>query len=1203
MGKELTDRQKRAVNAEGSVIVYAAAGSGKTAVLTERVIRILTDEEHPVDADRLLTVTFTNAAAAEMRGRISEALAAYADSHPSAYIERQQMLLSAAPICTIDSFCINLVRENFERAGVNPDFASATEARVIPIRDAVIRDMVTERRASGDGDFALLADCLNIDSSLGAFTSAVSSLYSSSRSLPFPEEWLRSSAEKYGGEDFGLGYWRQRIYDIALSRIEAVVSRVDTGEAYFREFPEAHLIVGGLIGAFSAGVAVLEQKIREGGWDEAAEISAALKLEAAGSRLGKAGRLYLDRYNELRGDVNAKMGKIAELFSQSSAEAKRILALEARAVRALTDFVIEYGDRLRSELIKKNILTFDMTEHMALDLVCRRNADGTVEPTDIGEALSKRYAGVLVDEYQDNNSLQDTLFHAVSDGGKKLFCVGDAKQSIYGFRHADPGIFVRYRDEYEEYVEGGKNGGKVVLDTNFRSRRGICEFTDLLFSAVMRSEAAGMDYTEDDRMTAGLPYAETDEPSVEYHRVVFDKENTKAAEAEARHIVGYIKEMLAREPFLGAVDGAEPRRAEYRDFTILMRSVKSSKGGVLIKEFRKAGIPLRFESDTIFGTTEVGVMMSLLRAIENPSDGISLMAAATGPVFGISYDEIASAKVKYPSRTLFGSLLLAAEDNGGSIARFTSEIKDLTRRSVSSTVSALCEYIYDKYSVREIMSSADEGERRAEGLDAFLALTREYEEGESSSLSGFLRFAEAAASSSGGSVSGGGSGNAVSLMTIHKSKGLQFPVCILAGCSSQFDRRDERDNVRMKAGEGISVNITDRFERKKYCPLSARVLSDSINRDMTAEEERLLYVAITRASEKAVFVISERDGKPETELGTEELRDGKLGTETIRSAACYADWLMAAAALTPISGECVGFSEGGYKKDDFGKDNPGENATGKGSSVERGFCNGCSDGSRSDEGRSGENVEPSAAVSCERHGCFVIKKYIDSVPEESVDEGPEVFPEADEAAAAELAERFAFGYPYGVPALSKTTVSKILAAEHSENDFSRRPAVCSEGGLTPAEKGTAMHRFMQYADFTAATEDIEEEIARLEEWEYLSEAEAESLDRGALKSFFRSGLCERIKNAPLVLREQDFLVPLEDSDTLIQGSVDCVFGDGEGVYIIDFKTTRADSAEQLIELYRPQLHIYASAVAEITGLPVLGKYIYSFRLGSAVEVV
>lgn len=1164
MGKKLTDRQKRAVNAEGSVIVYAAAGSGKTAVLTERVIRILTDEEHPVDADRLLTVTFTNAAAAEMRGRISEALAAYADSHQSAYIERQQMLLSAAPICTIDSFCINLVRENFERAGVNPDFASATEARVIPIRDAVIRDMVTERKVSGDGDFALLADCLNIDSSLGAFTSAVSSLYSSSRSLPFPEEWLRSSAEKYGGEDFGLGYWQQRIYDIALSRIEAVVSRVDTGEAYFREFPEAHLIVGGLIGAFSAGVAVLEQKIREGGWDEAAEISAALKLEAAGSRLGKAGRSYLDRYNELRGEVNAKMGKIAELFSQSSAEAKRILALEARAVRALTDFVIEYGDRLRSELIKKNILTFDMTEHMALDLVCRRNADGTVEPTDIGEALSKRYAGVLVDEYQDNNSLQDTLFHAVSDGGKKLFCVGDAKQSIYGFRHADPGIFVRYRDEYEEYVEGGKNGGKVVLDTNFRSRRGICEFTDLLFSAVMRSEAAGMDYTEDDRMTAGLPYAETDEPSVEYHRVVFDKENTKAAEAEARHIVGYIKRMLAREPFLGAVDGAEPRRAEYRDFTILMRSVKSSKGGVLIKEFRKAGIPLRFESDTIFGTTEVGAMMSLLRAIENPSDGISLMAAATGPVFGIPYDEIASAKVKYPSRTLFGSLLLAAEDNGGSIARFTSEIKELTRRSVSSTVSALCEYIYDKYSVREIMSSADEGERRAEGLDAFLALMREYEEGESSSLSGFLRFAEAAASSSGGSVSGGGSGNAVSLMTIHKSKGLQFPVCILAGCSSQFDRRDERDNVRMKAGEGISVNITDRFERKKYCPLSARVLSDSINRDMTAEEERLLYVAITRASEKAVFVISERDGKPETELGTEELRDGKLGTETIRSAACYADWLMAAAALTPIS------DEGGLSED----------------------------GSRSDE-----NVEPDAAMSCERHGCFVIKKYIDSIPEESGDEGPAVFPEADEAAAAELAERFAFGYPYGVPALSKTTVSKILAAEHSENDFSRRPAVCSEGGLTPAEKGTAMHRFMQYADFTAATEGIEEEIARLEEWEYLSEAEAESLDRGALKSFFRSGLCERIKNAPLVLREQNFLVPLEGSDTLVQGSVDCIFGDGEGVYIIDFKTTRADSAEQLIELYRPQLRIYASAVAEITGLPVLGKYIYSFRLGSAVEVV
>lgn len=1147
--KKLTEKQELAASSKGSVVVYAAAGSGKTAVLTERVIRIISDAEHPVPADRLLIVTFTNAAAAEMKGRIAEALAELSEREPSNYLEKQQLLLSAAPICTIDSFCINLVRDNFEKAGVRPDFSSADEARLAPVRDAVIREMVNERAAAEDEDFALLAECLNLDASLADFSETVNKVYSSSRSLPFPEEWLRESAECYLTEDHGLHFWQKKLFSAAEKELDAILSLVDTGDMYFREFPDAHAACGKYFAAFAADAAMVKSSIEEGNWNLTREGLKSLSLAAAGRSLGKVGGLFLKKYNSVvREPVNKRVKKLSTAFAQTAAEAEALLTLEARAVGALVSFVLEYGQRLRAELIKKNILTFDMTEHMAFELVCRQDESGRQVPTEIGKRLSEYYYGVLVDEYQDNNALQDALFRMISDEGRQLFTVGDAKQSIYGFRHADPSIFVGYRDEYPEY-KAGSDRGKIVLDANFRSRSGICAFTDFLFSKIMKKEVAGMEYTADDKMTARLAFAETEEPSVEYHSVLFDGELTSADEAEARHIAAYIKQAVEKGTPIGAVNGAEPRRAEYRDFAVLMRSVKGGRGSALIKELRRVGIPVSFESDQLFGTTEINAILSLLKAIESRSDAIALTAAATGPIFAIPIDTVASAKVEYPSSSLYGSFLLAAEAGCRELKQLTDELKELAERSIGMRVSQLIEYLYERYSLREIMSSADEGCRRKADLDAFMNFAREYESSGEPTLSGFLRFTEGSSCVS--SLSGAGGSNAVSLMTIHKSKGLQFPICILAGCSAHFDHRDERAVVRMRAHEGISVNISDRITRTRQVPISARALSDSINREMLAEEERLLYVALTRAAEKAVFVMSDKSEFELPELSVEEKRDLRLGTGTVRSADCYAAWLKAAAALlvsTEKSTACEYLSE-------VGSDTP--------------LLKICrfSDG---------------ADTAAERWEELAV-------------------PEPDVEKAGRLAEVFSFTYPHGAPALSKTTVSRILAEENRAQCLTRRPSVCSSDGRTAAEKGTAMHRFMQYADFASAERDIESEITRLTEWEYLSESETELLDRAALRSFFESELYKKISSAAFVLREQNFLVPLEGGETLIQGSVDCAFGDDSGLTVIDFKTTAADE-EGLKQLYQPQLDIYAAAMSELTELLVTGKYIYSFHLGKTVEL-
>lgn len=1139
MAMEFTERQKEAISADGSVIVYAAAGSGKTAVLTERVVRRLLDEKNPIDADKFLIVTFTNAAAAEMRTRISSLLTEKAGDNPSEHAHHQLSLISAAPICTIDSFCINIVRENFELAGVSPDFKMASGSVTTPISEGIIRTMVAERELKGDKNFKILTDSIGVDASLRGFIEVITGIYNSSRSLPNPHKWLKESAEKYNSDD---GFWYKKLYELSKKTVRSIKADINTMVITAKESPQVFAIWATVFEEFNAKLDLIEDALQKEDYDGAKTALEPLSLASLG-RKATDDKIFNDYYKSTREKVNKKLDKLRKFFSKTKEESDRLLEKEGAVVAALVDFVIEYGERFRAEMIEKNYLTFDMAEHMAFELICQTDEKGDFVPTEIGKALSEKYREVLVDEYQDNNSLQDALFMAVSGGGKHLFMVGDAKQSIYGFRHANPRNFIRYREEYPEYREGAEKN-KVVLDANFRSRKNICDFTNDLFSLIMNKEVSEMDYTEDDQMKASLDYKEFGEPSVEYHLIERNKQIV--AEAEAEHIVEYIRSTMEREAFLGRVEDKEPRRAKYGDFCILLRSAVS-KGGPYMKALKKAGIPVQFQSEEFTNTTEIMSVLSLLRAVDNPTDSVSLLASATGPIFALSPEEIAKAKVNHPSETLYGSLLLAAENGQEGIKRFVKEIKELRKKSVLTSVTDLVQYIYDKYSVIEVMSSADEGERRAENLLAFLSVCADFEADNPAGLSAFLRFA-----SNGDTIqkpkAEGYSGDSVKIMTIHGSKGLQFPICILANCAGEFIKLDSRANVKKHEACGISVNLCDIKTHKKEVPISSYILENEITMGMLAEEQRLLYVATTRAAEKMIFLITKNDVKKRIETPTvtlEEIKNQKLDSETILKANCYSDWL---------------FDEVEMKG-----------------------------------GKYTENKD----IDC---GSFVIRyfPYIEE-SEEQQGKSQEVF--ADEKLSAMLSERFDYQYPHGESSVTKTTVSEILANENYEYEFTRRPAVVQKGGLSPAEKGTALHKFMQFADFGLARENTEEEISRLLDWEYISEREAESLDRAKINKFLESNLCDRILASPILLKEQNFLVPLKDGgDTLIQGSVDCVFGDDEGLYVVDFKTTRYNTEDEFIKAYRRQTEIYAEAIEEILGIRVKGQYIYSLHLGKSIEV-
>ena len=1153
-----TDAQIDAMNADGPLIVYAAAGSGKTAVLTQRVKRIVCDEKNPVDADKILVVTFTKAAAAEMKGRIIEAINKEVEERErqgtaTEFLLRQQMLISAANICTIDSFCSAILKENFEKAGIDPDFKFADDAKIYDVSRSVINDMVTERILSGNPDFKLVADAVGIDASLSGFCKIITKIYDKSRSLPTPEKWLKDKAALYG-ENGNIEYWLDKVFAVAAEELESFGAAVDT---YLYEVDPINLsyteAVSGEVANFTERFSVA---ISQKDYDAAKQTVDSAVINVIDGKIKKVDNELYNHLRRLREELLDRIKKLKKLFEYTLEENVRLMKLEKRAALSLVDFVIEYGNRFRAEMLSRRFMTFDMVAHTAFSLVCDLDEEGNAHPTELGRSMTQRYKAVLVDEYQDNNSLQDAIFGAVSDDGKNLFMVGDAKQSIYGFRNANPENFIRYRDESPLYnKEMTEQMSKVVLDANFRSREGICDFANFLFGSIMRKDPCGMDYTEDDFMKAESKYSETDEPAVELHIVERDKSDD-SKETGASHIADYIKETMARPAFLKNKDEKDLRRAKYSDFAILMRSTVE-KGRVYANLLKKAGIPVDFDLGGMFETTEIMSLVSLLKAIDNPNDDVAILATLSGPVFAVDLDRIADLRASYRADTFYGTLILACKNGEPDVVRVFEKLTELRRKAATKPVAEFIEELVEEFSLREIVSSYGEGARRRENIDTFLSIAADFESDSHCGLSAFLRRIEGYAETKKEKEGKKESADAVKLMTVHGSKGLEFPICILAETSSEFNDKDINSTVQM-VEEGISINLSDLRTHKKSEPLSTKIIKRAMRQSLIAEEERLLYVAVTRAKEKLVVIIDGAVHKDEVirksmlDITHEERKCGKLDKNSIMSARRFADWIIKACQL---------------------------------------------------------HIDGEKLSSVARHGkanTFAVK-YIpyDYSAEKAEETEEKALP--DEKLVGEFVKRFAYEYTNqkAVDTPTKTSVSKLLALENdTEYRFTRRPAILSDKKMNAAEKGTATHKFMQYADFGRAISDPEGEIVRLTEWEFISENEANCLDRYAIAKFLGNDICKEMLGAGLLLKEQKFLVPLKDGEgeTVIQGCVDCVYSRDDELCIVDFKTTRFDTDEEFVSAYRRQLEIYAYAMEEIFGIKVGAKYIYSLYLSKAIEV-
>ena len=1177
MSRNWTEQQKNAIaSRDGSILVSAAAGSGKTAVLVERVIERITDKEKPCPANDLLIVTFTKAAAGEMRERIYKALQDKIRSDPgNGYIREQEMLLPDAEISTMDSFCNSLVKENFRLLDISPDFKIIDDNELSLLESSAIDTVMESEYQKGDRAFLDLVELLFKDRDDAAIAECVKKLYSYSRAYAFPDEWLDGVVDGYDPSvDISRDRWGQAILDYAVQAAEYCL---ELNSEMFDIISEGNGIFDFLYETCVADrekLCRLLDMLESGDWDGArseTSNSFARKKNTPKEMKEDPTVILLDKKrNIIKETVSEKIqGYMCVSEEENAADSEFFRPM----VKKLIECVKLFDSELMSLKKEKNGYTFSDISHMALCLLVKKQ-DGEIVKTPLAEELSDRYVEILIDEYQDTNEEQHILFNSLSRDGTNLFRVGDVKQSIYSFRQAMPEIFTGLRDKLDEY-DGTFYPAKITLDKNFRSREGVTSFINFVFSQLMSREAGGIEYDKNEELVAGAVYPETNRVQAQLHIIDRSANGLKdldSAVCQARHIASLVKDMVSNEKLVGRPGSQRP--IKYKDICILMRSVKSDSAVALADELRMWGIPCFTEvTGNFFSSSEISVMLSILRVIDNPNQDVPLLSALMSPIFAFTPDETAKMRINNRKASIY-SCLLENEDKDEKVANFLKFIRRMRFIASTSTASELIRRILDETSYLAIVQAMQGGDLRRSNLMLLTDYAEVYESSGMIGLSGFIRFIDRLfINQKELDASNPISENAdvVKIMTIHKSKGLEFPVCILADANKQFNIVDLKKNMIINPRYGIGLIRRDARTMAEYETLSHMSAKLQADLALKSEEMRILYVAMTRAEEELIAVSSERDAQRALENAASDLnpRRKKQLPFAVFSEKSFGDWLMKAALRHPDSFEL-------------------RKAVGL-----------------------GEEYALSCDSRLEVKIIDSVKSYTAAVTDVSGDE------EIDGELQKLIDERVNYEYIYA-PLASVAT--KMAASQldgkliDRENFASSKPDFMSDGKLTATQKGTATHRFMQYADFRAAEKDISSEAERLVLSGKLTEDEAKNIRQDEIEKFFRSELYGRIKRSYNVMREKKFTVsvPAEkvypelkgelNEDVMIQGMIDCAFEENGKFVVVDYKTDRMTDEEDYRAEYTEQLKMYKYALEQITDLEVSETCVYSFRLSKTVEI-
>ncbi len=1080
----------------------------------------------------------------------------------------QRLKIKNAKICTIDSFCIELIRENFDILGIAPDFSIGDDVSVAKIKEQALASVLNEEFSDNSPEFVALLNALCSRFDETDLKDAIVSIYTYSQNLPFPREWLNEQLEKMGTDEYVaeiiLATFNElkKCTSTAKNRLEKTIERLADDEQLYSAFSPV----------LSSDKEIFEgilKLIDERDWNELF-----LKIGASSftrwPTIRNCDSPLKDAAKQMREASKDDFSKIRDIVYAPECEIVSDIKDSLTLVKKLISLVIRYTDEFEALCLKENVVTFSQAEHFALNLLCEID-NGEIKLRDSGAGIVNRFDEVLVDEFQDINDMQDLLFGILSKKETNLFAVGDVKQSIYGFRGSNPNNFLNKKNAYPLMEDQNQTGlKKVILASNFRSRGGVCEFVNYLFEILMNGEKSQIKYGGEEALQPAATYPEIDEPAAEMHFIDVDANELTATEYEAEYIAQYIKNYIENGQITeGPIDKQTLRKPRFSDFAILLRGVKS-KGAVYMKALKQNGIPVNFSADSPFDSSEVKIALALLTVIANPSRDIELISVLMSPIFGFSADELAGIRAASRKSTFIAALSNAATNGNIKAADFLKKLNLYRTASITMGVGDLLDYLYEQTEFLNLVSALENGAERRANLESLYAAAVDFQNAQPTKNA--LLFVDFIRKQSGETVAEATSGNdnAVKILTIHKSKGLQYPVCILADTQKRFSGEDSRKNLLVDSQKGIGFRYFDFLENAKKESLHYKLIKQRNLATSYEEELRLAYVAATRAKEKLVIVNAARKMREalETAAALSLICDSINELRAIaEGSGSYFGWYLTAAVSHPDFRLCE-------IRERYIADTDSKAL----------FCL-----------TSASQIEQKIAAAEAKENC---------VP--------------DIELVNRLRQNLAFEYPYeSVKNIeTKGAAAKLSrAADDKDYCFTAKPDFMSAAGLSPAKRGSATHRFMQFADFASAEKSVSAELDRLYEWEFISLAEHDAVDIGAVERFFKSEIYERIKNSIMYEREKRFItempagrfdntLPKEiaDEPVIIQGSVDLVFEEADGLVILDFKTDRTTDSEQLITAYSGQLNIYAAACSKIYGKPIKQLLLYAFSKNDEVEI-
>lgn len=1188
MAEKLTNEQQSAVDSrERSLLVSAAAGSGKTKVLVERLFSYV--EREGANLDDFLIITYTRAAASELRGKIAKALNERMERDPGNYHLRQQMLrVYRADIKTVDAFCTSLLRENCHLLGedarghaLRPDFRVLDENEAEVLRGRVLARTLEDFYDHLTSGGTLLADTLGAGRDDSALEQLVLELHAKLQAQPYEDKWLdaqrafwRAVPEKIEETPYGKILLNEvgRKARHCKSLLQRAAQEMSANDALNQKYAPAFLDA-------SYQLEALEGKIAQG-WDAARGVTIAFPRLAA-VKDSDGGEMKA-RMKGLWDNCKETVKGFAELFAASSDEAVEDLRTMAPAMLALIDLTADFSRRYNEEKRRRNAADFSDQEHEAIRLLVAENG----EPTELAALVSTRYREIMVDEYQDTNEVQNRIFDAISCKGENLFAVGDVKQSIYRFRLADPRIFLQHYNTWPPLAAADEHeSAKLLLSRNFRSRKEVLEATNFVFRNVLSREMGELDYGEDEMLRPGASYAESTVCGAEFHLLDLPTQTgehrVRASEAEAAFVADYIRNMLSSKFPVQDDKTRELRPVREEDIVILMRSPSTR-----LLDYRRAlesrGIRCAADAgEYFFASMEIAVLFSFLQVIDNPRQDVPLIAVLRSPLFGFVPDELAALRSQQRTGDFYDALLLSED---GHSKAFLAVLRSLRDSAARLSVRELLSEIYRKCNVLGVFGAMHRGAERKENLLAFLELSEDFARTGRQGLFDFVRtLREQLASGEAAAMQTTHASSGVRIMSIHKSKGLEFPVVILSDLARRFSNMDFQSSVLVHPQLGLGPVCVDARRHIQYPTIARQALERTLRREAKAEELRVLYVAMTRAKDKLVMVHTQANaGGRVADLMA--LSDCPVLPEAVDSGKCMGDWIMLPLLQRSEAGALRAFA--------------GQNSEGRFFAEETPWTVCVHDGLQF-----ASPVQQSDAAAEERA------------------------PQREELPAdfAALSYRYPYAEQTAFPAKLTATQLKgrAIDEEISENttlpprlrNLCKPKFLAGKMALTGAERGTALHLVMQDLDFFCEPNEqsVREQIEKLRAQRKLTDEQANAVDVHAIVRFLRSDLAARIRKSEQVEREYRFslLRPVRDfssldadDSVLLQGVVDCFFEEDGELVVVDFKTDHVSRAQldERAEHYRPQLEAYSMALTRVMGKKVKEKVLYFFSAGEEMRL-